>query len=239
VKMTLVPDSTYLYNATNPNGVLITSNNLTAGGIVIGNYSPGANAFVIFKVTMPTVDKLVCGDTTFTNVGVAKPKGMNEYWAKADTKTTKKCETPNPSYSCDAFDVTKGDNRQVTVNTFKVTATNGAKFSRAVIDWGDDSEALTTDKVVGQAHRYDTDGTYTITATAHFTVNGKDVTDDGCSTTVSFSAQPTTPTTPSTTPPTELSNTGPGQVFGLVALVTIVGAVAHRLFAVRRSGIRQ
>ncbi|MCA9324575.1 DUF11 domain-containing protein [Candidatus Saccharibacteria bacterium] len=232
--MTLVNDSTYLYNATNPNGVLITSNNLSNGGIVIGNYGPGANAFVIFKATLPSQDTLECGDNDFTNIGIAHPKGMSEYYAKADTKVTKECETTQPKYSCDEFDVTTGDNRLVTVNKFKYTATNGATFSNVVIDWDDDSEALTTDAPVGKTHTYAEDGTYNITATAHFKVDGQDVTADGCSATVKFSSTPTTPNKPVK----ELSDTGPGAVFGLAALVAIVVAVAHRLFAVRRS-VRQ
>jgi hypothetical protein len=45
---------------------------------------------------------------------------------------------------------------------------------------------------------------------------------------------PTHPPTPPT-PPTELVNTGPGEVIGLFASVTIAGAVAHRLFMSRRA----
>lgn len=46
---------------------------------------------------------------------------------------------------------------------------------------------------------------------------------------------PTTTTT--TTPPTELPNTGAGSVVGLFAGVSIVGAAAHRIFASRRFGL--
>jgi hypothetical protein len=43
---------------------------------------------------------------------------------------------------------------------------------------------------------------------------------------------PSTTTTPVATP-TQLVNTGPGDVIGLFGLTTVVGAVAHRLFSRR------
>jgi len=47
---------------------------------------------------------------------------------------------------------------------------------------------------------------------------------------------PTTPpvTPPPATPPTKLVNTGPGQVVGIFAAITVAGAFAHRLFLSRK-----
>jgi uncharacterized repeat protein (TIGR01451 family) len=223
VKMSLVPNTTYLYNATNPNGVLYKSDNITHGGIVIGDYVPGGIAYVTFEVKMPTEDQLQCGATTFTNVGVARPEGMNEYYNVAKTTTNKQCATPGASYVCKAFDVTVNNaSKTVTISKFQTQQTN-ATFKNAVIDWGDGTDTLTTDAPVGKSHQYSANS-FTVTATVHFTANGKDVT-----TTCAKSGSFTTPTTPG-----ELPHTGAGQVFGLFGAITVAGAVAHRLFLSRR-----
>lgn len=84
--------------------------------------------------------------------------------------------TPQPTYSCDLLTVSFGVNRTVTVTNFKTSATNGAVFSKADISWGTAGAVTTTDEVIGQTHQYAAPGTYTITAAAHFTVNGEDKT---------------------------------------------------------------
>jgi len=139
--------------------------------------------------------------------------------------------TPNqPTYACDAFHVTIGDNRTVTVDKFTFTASDKSKLDSVVLDWGDSSN-LTTNNLVGQKHQYKQDGEYTISLST-FKVNGKTVNVSGnCSQTVKF----TTPgTPPPTTPPTTLVNTGAGDVIGLFGAVAVLGAFAHRLFLSRR-----
>lgn len=115
--------------------------------------------------------------------------------------TTSKCQvpvnfsTPQPIYTCDAFSLAVGSNRSVTVNNFKTTATNGAVFTHAVINWGDGSDLVTTANVIGQTHTYANDGTYTANVTAHFSVNGVDVAASGtnCQQPVTFTSPPCTP----------------------------------------------
>ena len=227
--MTLVPGTTYLATATNPNGVKV-GDTVTQGGINAGNFGAGANAFVTFQVKIDDADKLAEGENIFRNVGVAHPEGMQEYYNIAVTTVTKTSPAA-PRYTCDLLDVTQGPNRTVTISDFKYTATNGATFKNAVISWGDSAASLTTDAPKGKTHQYAQDGTYTISAVAHFTANGKDVTATGnCTKQVSFST-PAAPTTPAT--PTELPNTGAGDVLGLFAGVTAAGAFAHR-FVSRR-----
>ena len=224
-QMQLVPNTTVVYTTATPNGSADTSNNITGGGIDIGSYLPGAGAYVVFEVKVPDAGALACGQTEFTNVGVAHPENMNEYYNTAITDVNKTC-AQTPIFTCDAFHVTTEANRTVKVDTFKTTQSNGATFKDAVIDWGDSTTPLTTNNAIGQTHQYGQDGTFKLTATAHFTVNGKDVTADGaaCTQTVNFT----------TTPPTTLVNTGPGQVAGLFAVATVAGAFAHRLFLGRR-----
>lgn len=153
--------------------------------------------------------------------------------------------TPSPTYTCDALNVAADVNRKVKISAFSTTATNGATFSNAVVDWGDNTTPLTTDNVVGQTHQYAADGTYTITATAHFAVGGEDVTATGlqCQKQVTFASNtppkvtppktpPSTPATPAT--PTALVNTGPGSVIGLFAAATVAGSVIYRRMLTRR-----
>lgn len=91
-KLTYVAGTTFLANQTNPSGVKYNSDNLTTGGIVIGDYAPGANAFIKFEVKVPNADQLACGMTEFRNVGVVRPEGMNEFYNTAVTQVNKECQ---------------------------------------------------------------------------------------------------------------------------------------------------
>jgi hypothetical protein len=146
-------------------------------------------------------------------------------------------QPPQPAYTCDAFNITADVNRTVKVSTFTTTAINGATFKNADVNWGDNSAVLTTANVVGQTHKYDKDGTYTVTATARFTVNGQDVTasSPGCVKQVTFKEDQPPKVTPPTTPaaPTKLVNTGAGETLGLFAIVTAVGAFLYRRMLTR------
>jgi uncharacterized repeat protein (TIGR01451 family) len=79
--MTYVNGTTMLKNGANPNGVKITSDNVTHGGIDVGNYTPGANGFVWFQVKVGT--DLDAGCHKLQNVGVVRPQGMNEFFNTA------------------------------------------------------------------------------------------------------------------------------------------------------------
>lgn len=153
-------------------------------------------------------------------------------------------QTPPPVYSCEAFNIVADVNRSVKVSTFNTTAQNGAVFKNAVVDWGDGSTPLTDANIVGKTHQYAKDGTYTITAVAHFDVDGQDKTAGGpaCQKQVTFTSdKPPVVTPPTTTPaapgaPTKLVNTGVGSTLGLFALVTAAAAYAHRRLLTRRLG---
>jgi uncharacterized repeat protein (TIGR01451 family) len=93
--MSLVPGTTKLYNQSNPNGVLINSDNIASGGIVIGNYNPGAGAYVTFEMKLPAASQLACGVTQIRNVGVVRPEGLSEYYNTAITNVNNQCTTPS------------------------------------------------------------------------------------------------------------------------------------------------
>lgn len=213
-KLQYVAGSTKLKNS---NGTKNVADGVTTTGIVVGNYLPGGAAYVLFEVKVPSANLLACGVTTFTNVGVAKPEGMNEFYNTAVTTVNKECANV-PTYSCDLLKVDKTTGRSVKVADFKTSQTNGASFKNVVINWGDNTAPLTTNSAVGQTHTYSADGTYNIVATATFTVNGQDVTavSEACKATVAFGAVTTLP------------NAGAGDVIGIFAAVTAAGALAHR-----------
>lgn len=89
--MSLVPNSTYLANSNNRKGVLVTSNDVVNGGIVIGNYGSGANAYVVLSVTVPFDSDLACGWNKFNAVGAAHPSGLNEFQNTAEIQVSRVC----------------------------------------------------------------------------------------------------------------------------------------------------
>ncbi|MEK7594424.1 MAG: hypothetical protein AAB436_02185 [Patescibacteria group bacterium] len=177
-------------------------------------------------------DGITSGGVTIGSVGVS----INEV-RYVQFKADIDCPTPEtPAYSCDAFNITADINRTVKISTFSTTATNGAVFKNASVNWGDNSIGLTAANIVGQTHQYSADGTYTITATAHFTVDGKDVSAGGpnCVKQVTFTTGQPPKVTPPATPPTTLVNTGAGSVAAIFAAATAAGAVAYRTVLARR-----
>jgi hypothetical protein len=147
-------------------------------------------------------------------------------------------EVKTPTYSCDLLHVVaNNETRKVTIDNFKTSQANGATFKNAVIDWGEKGVTpLTTASVMGQTHTYASEGTYKITATAHFTVNGADktATSESCTQTVTFSSKPTTPPVTPPETPSELPNTGAGNVIALVAVAMLAGTIGYRLFLSRK-----
>ncbi len=70
-----VQNSTYLYNSTHKTGVLLETNAITTKGIIIGNYAPRGNAYVIF--TGKVVDNsLVCGTNQLVNWASSSVNGV-------------------------------------------------------------------------------------------------------------------------------------------------------------------
>ncbi len=177
------------------NGVYTTvPDGVTSGGINIGNYTPGSNAYVKFEATLPASDKLTCGVNLLTNKATAQPEGMNYYYSTADVTVTKDCTTPTPVYSCDDLVLTPNyDNRTVSA-LVKYTAKDGATYKNSTLVWGDSKQDVITGTTA--SHQYVADGTYTVKANVLFTVNGVDKTpavNPACSKTVTFSTTTKTP----------------------------------------------
>jgi hypothetical protein len=230
---TLVPNTTMIADASNPNGVADTTNDVTLGGLNLGDFGAGANAYVEFQVTLPSASSMACGTVTYTNVGVVHPQGMDEFYNTANTVVSNPCTPTQATYSCNGLTITQNGNA-ITASV-STTQNNGATLSSVSYNFGDGSTPLTSNQSsVNYTYATPTQATTdTVTAQANFSVNGKTVTlgSPNCTKTVSL-VVPTTPTTPST--PSALVNTGPGDVLGIFAATSIVGAVGHRLFRARQ-----
>jgi uncharacterized repeat protein (TIGR01451 family)/LPXTG-motif cell wall-anchored protein len=234
--ITYVPGSTVLTNGNYPSGKAVSANTVVNTGLIIGDYAPGINAYVMFEATLPTADKLACGANGLRNIASAQPSGMGYYYNTADVTINKTCTptppTTTPVFSCDLLSLSQGSNRMVTASV-AYTAKNGASFKTVALNWGDGSTPLTTNKTTA-SYQYAKDGTYTVTAKVLFSVNGKDVfapDNANCVQQVSFTT-PSTPTTPLT--PTELPNTGAGNVIGLFVGVVAASTIGYRLFLSRK-----
>ena len=138
----------------------------------------------------------------------------------------------NPKYSCDLLTAEKLGDRKYRY-TVKTTAENGATFKFATFDFGDGSDKyMTTSKTA--EHSYSKDGTFVARAVVTFSVDGQDkaVDSDKCAAPVTLASTPVTPAKPTT--PTVLPNTGAGNIFGIFAATSMIGAVLHRMYAVRK-----
>ncbi len=225
--LTIVPGTVTWIDSNHPSGKVLPDTAITGSGVNLGDYTGnGAGGSIRFRTT---VNKNP-GECTITNVAYAKADNIAEQSAKASV-VVEDCEKPKaPTYACNLLDLVQGDNRTVTLNKFEAPASNGATFKHAVIDWGDGSTPLTTNNVVGQKHTYAKDGTFTVSAAAYFTVNGKDqvAASESCKKTITF-----TPPQVLSNPPT-LPNTGIGGLTAIFAATTAAATAAHH-FVTRRN----
>ena len=178
-------------------------------------------------------DHTVSVSVKFANGDV---KGDDAACSKKITVT----EVVTPIYSCDAFDVSAtsvkiGDTLKVTV---KYTASNGATFDHAVIDFGESKVNVTKDQAANNSftasYAYKASKDYSLTGTLTFMVNGTatDVTNSKCGSKVTVTSTPTVLSA------TKLPDTGAGSMIGLFAGITAAGAIAHSIFARRGLGRR-
>ncbi|MGB4420597.1 MAG: hypothetical protein WBI29_02250 [Candidatus Saccharimonadales bacterium] len=71
--MTYIADSTYIVNSTNPDGLRVSNNIVTKGGINIGDYNAGATAYVKFSAKVAVNDSLPrCGANNLNNVATVR-----------------------------------------------------------------------------------------------------------------------------------------------------------------------
>ena len=90
--VTYINGTTMLKNGDNPNGLAITNDNVTKGGIDVGSYNPGATGYVWFQAQIGT--DLPAGCNSLQNVGLVRPQGMNEIFNTAIVKVCVNTPTP-------------------------------------------------------------------------------------------------------------------------------------------------
>jgi uncharacterized repeat protein (TIGR01451 family) len=89
--MTLIPGSTFLYDTDNPTGLLDHSSNIGDGGIIIGSYDPGAWAYVVFSLEVPSPEALTCGTDYLPVTGQVEVPGGRLYRNTAIVAVTRNC----------------------------------------------------------------------------------------------------------------------------------------------------
>lgn len=173
--MTYVAGSTILGNQFYPNGTK-ANDGITTTGLTIGNYAPGANAWVIFSARTPTNDKLPkCGNNLLHNVAkVETDSGSKEDYA--DVTVPKECQQ-ECKYSCDMLRVDK-----LTDTTFKFTTTTteqNATFKKVTYIIRNE-QGVEVERKESTAKTLDytqtTVGKFTVEAVVTFSVNGQDKT---------------------------------------------------------------
>ncbi len=118
------------------------------------------------------------------------------------------------------------DYRTVRVKSVGFTA-GDSTVANLMLDFGDGNKATIKTSQLPYSHVYSADGTYHVRVTLD-TSTGY-VTSNGCVAIVTIKNQPVNPVTP-VTPPKNLVNTGPGDMIGIFAAVTLIAALAHRAY---------
>lgn len=185
-----VDNTTHLRNGANPNGVAITNNNLTKGGINVGNYLPGAVSYVWFEAKLDPIQAYPkCGVYDVRNVGVVRPAGMNEFYNTASVKINVECSEVTKSFTCDALAV-----QQLSDTSFRFTA-NGSAQNATITGY--------TFALNGATVQDSANNTYTLNQTqpGDYTVSVIVKTDQGntapnaaCTKTITVKEKPKTPT---------------------------------------------
>lgn len=75
--LTYVSGTAKLANASSPNGRTI-GDGIGAGGVNIGNYAPGANAFLTFTAQVAKSSDLACGTSRLTNTAASETNNGNK-----------------------------------------------------------------------------------------------------------------------------------------------------------------
>jgi hypothetical protein len=111
-------------------------------------------------------DDVLFGDFTYGG-----PTNKN---GKPNENAASWCKENQPVYSCNSLAIKNTGTREVSASV-DTTATNGAKVNTVTFDFGDKTTPDSSSSM-SDSHTYGIDGTYTVTATVDFDVNGVDKT---------------------------------------------------------------
>lgn len=94
--LTYVAGTTYIKNVNHPNGDLTDDGIATEGGLNIGNYTAGSNAYVKFSAKVADNDALAnCGENAITNTASVRTDNGTKT-DPAEVKATKTCTPDTP-----------------------------------------------------------------------------------------------------------------------------------------------
>ncbi len=251
-----VPGSVKLYNSNNPvsgGGYQFPDTAIQRDGsevyAQIGDYTPGASGTLVFKAKAPALTELACETTIYRNIGYATPDGSGTVSDDANVEIVNPddCEEPTPTYDCTALTLTRLGGRKVRINVVTST-TGGATLRDVTYNFGDGTTKLSNSTT--EEYEFAADGNYVVRAVVRFNVNGevKEVNADKCAAPITFKTEAKCPVPgkehlpanspdckePTTTPTvTTIPNTGAGNMIGLFAVVTILGAIVRRALFIR------
>ncbi len=205
------------------------------GGIGLGTYNSGGGRYVIFDTTV-SGDFEEC-QKRVRNIALARSKQTpTEVRDTADVVITREdCdEDITPEYSCDSLTAEKIGGRKIRF-TANASAINGATIQRYIFNYGDGSEEFVTDQRVVE-HTYARDGQYATRLKVQIAVDNETFIVDGnqCATSITFTT-PGTPTTPVSTTPGKLPETGAGSAVLTFLAVTTASTMAYYYVVARRS----
>ncbi len=200
------------------------------GGIDFGTWKPSGGFYVRFETTAK--DDFDGCEVTLRNIAYNTTDQTGKGEDSADVSITKpNCQPEVPVFRCDLLSAQaiSTDKRSYRF-TVTATAKGGAKVKQYTYDFGDQTQPLVTDKNVVE-HTFPAQGDFVTVVTPQFSVNGvtKSATSETCKTVITITTTPPTVTTP----PTTLVNTGPGDIAGVFAGTSLLGAFLHRKWTLR------
>ena len=162
-----VAGSAKLYNTSNPKGLKIDDSIIANSGANVGTYQVKGDAYVRFDAVVANNDQMpVCGENTLTNIAQASNQKITQN-DTASVKVTKTCETPNPTFKCNALSVSQISRTKFEFNTayeVKNTTFTGVKY---VVK--DANGKVVTEKTVNNGSKFTLDisivGKYSVTST--------------------------------------------------------------------------
>lgn len=226
--LSYVAGSSKVIDSNNPNGVSVSDNVVSDGGINIGDLPNDTNAILTFRAKVAGANYFDCGVTTLTNTAQVVAIGFNGDEDTASVKVEKECEEPTFNYDCEALNVVKLDqNRTVRANA-QISKSANVTLEGISINFGDGT-VVNKNNV---EHTYASNGSYTVTATVTFELNDENnsVKSVKCSDKVSFKTIEKGPETP-----TQLPNTGAGSALLSIFGATSAAAAAYGYIQTKRS----
>lgn len=177
--LTYVSHTTSVANTTNPQGLLLDakSDTATTTGVNIGNYAPGAAAYIKLTAQVVDNDQLpVCGPNKLTNTATIQTDNGNKS-DTADVTVNKECKPPVAKYTCDALAVNQLSDTSFRFST-AYSAENATFTGVTYVVRNAAGNVVDTKTSNGKTYDYTqtNPGKYTVQATVSFTVNGQTVT---------------------------------------------------------------